>query len=121
MSPINGSGRMGVLLFLPSFVRESQTTTEEMSTVSTLAIAQEKPGMINPVINGYLLFARDQYEKNNNINSNIYLICVLLLLKYLQACFCNCCVSENIIKAKKAAPFVLRVRDCFFSERLIIY
>ena len=55
---------MEAVLFLPSFVRESQTTTEEISTVLTQAIAQEKPGMINPVMNGYLLYARYQNEDN---------------------------------------------------------
>ena len=53
---------MEAVLILPSFVGESQTTTEEISTVLTQAIAQEKPGMISPVMNGYLLYARYQNE-----------------------------------------------------------
>ena len=67
ISQINGSGRMEAVLVLPSFVTESQTTPGEFRTVSTLAIAQEKPGMISPVtvvFIGYLSFARFQNEKN---------------------------------------------------------
>ena len=62
---INGSGLMEADLILPNFVPESRTTSLEIKTVSTLAgpfcsiSAQEKPGMISPVIIGYLLFARN--------------------------------------------------------------
>ena len=77
MSPINGSGLMEAVLVLPSFVPESRTTSTEINTVSTSAISfcligAQKPGMISPVINAYLLFARYQNEKNKDIKMIIF-------------------------------------------------
>ena len=77
ISPVNGSGRMAAVLILPNFVTGSQTTSEDIRTVWTLAIeipcstnAKEKPGMISPVIIDYLLFVRYQHEKNNDIHKD---------------------------------------------------
>ena len=84
ISPLNGSGLTEAVLILPSFVSQktNQTTMEDIRTVSTLALkiyqpgsidVQEKTGMISPVPIIYLLFARYQHEKNNNIKMKISL------------------------------------------------
>ena len=87
---VNGSGRMEAVLILPSGVQECQTMCSR--TVLTLALhttsqdrlpyktpgyainVQEKPGMISPVIIDYLLYARYQNEKSNNLKTKIFFL-----------------------------------------------
>ena len=69
---------MEAVLTSPTFVLESRTTFLEIKIVSTLGgplssiSVQEKPGMINPAITSYLLFARYLNENNNDKNDDFF-------------------------------------------------